>query len=530
MSRNLPSLAIDAPHRWVHYLLLLVVAIGTGWSHGPLQQPITFDNQLYYYVSERVASGVPPHVSLVDHKHALPSIITGFAIAAGRVIGMDDVLAARLCSIVFAALVPIGVWIVGFGITRNAIVAHLSAFITLTFDDFYLQAAMGLRPQIFMAGFMSMALAMLSRRRAVLSGAFAAAAFLSWQPALLAAASIFAALALTPRPLPSLIRFAVGFLLVFLPYEIYFYLYGALGEQITQSFRMAGDIGAYKRPTIADSLRFILRDSHWGIGYRILIPAAYLLFLAGLAIEIYARPRAALEHARSSPVTTATVICGVLTLTFTFIDHQAYPDRYFVQPFIALANGIPLGYALTRVITFVARSDVARLRVSATVFLAGVISLLTLKEPTRFVEHAYTLDSQRILADRMDDLRARYGSLWVVGCVHLLGLKREQNFDSVGMVIDPRVRAYALASSTDGSYRPKNGEMPNVILLSRGGEAKIFHWLPREYRRFDDKAFKLQGIVVWIRENCVTREDHCADPLQCQVLPTCRGGPPATSS
>ena len=247
------------------------------------------------------------------------------------------------------------------------------------------------------------------------------------------------------------------------------------------------------------------------------------LLLAGLSIEIYARPRAALDRARTSPVTTATVICGVLTLAFTFIDHQAYPDRYFVQPFVALANGIPLGFALTRLLVIVARSDVARLRVSATVFVVGVISLVTLVKPTRFVEFAYTLDSQRMLADRVDVLRERYGSLWAVGCPHLLALRREQNFDSIGMVIDPRVRAYAATFSADGAYRPRNGAMPGVLITSRGGESKIFPWLAHEYRRFEDKAFKLQGIVLWIHASCIASDEKCIDPIECPVSPNCVG-------
>ena len=57
--------------------------------------------------------------------------------------------------------------------------------------------------------------------------------------------------------------------------------------------------------------------------------------------------------------------------------------------------------------------------------------------------------------------------------------------------------------------------MPGVLITSRGGESKIFPWLPHEYRRFEDRAFKLQGIVVWIHDSCVAaeREMHRSDRM-----------------
>jgi hypothetical protein len=209
-------------------------------------------------------------------------------------------------------------------------------------------------------------------------------------------------------------------------------------------------------------------------------------------------------------------------LAFTFIDHQAYPDRYFVQPFIALTNGIVLGFALTRVVTLVARSEVAKLRASAALFLLGIAALLTVKEPMRFSGHAYTLADQVQLADRVGELRDLYGSVWTVGCPHLLALRREENFDPIGMVLDPRVRDYAASHGEDGVYRPQSGKMPGVLLTSRGGEGKAFPWLMTEYRRFDDKAFKLHGIVVWVRKKCIA-DNLCQDPTACAVAPECGG-------
>jgi len=111
-----------------------------------------------------------------------------------------------------------------------------------------------------------------------------------------------------------------------------------------------------------------------------------------------------------------------------------------------------------------------------------------------------TIDDQRQLAHEVEELREEYGSVWAIGCPHLLALERRENHVRFGLLIDPRVRAYIKELAGDQAYRPlKDGKLPAVILDSRGGAGMVVPWMRREYERQEAPEFRRQGIWVWIR-------------------------------
>ena len=339
----IPYAEVSSWRRAVHLAAFFLLGLYANWASAPLTRPITIDNQVYYYIAEQVADGVPPHVSLVDHKHALSSMISGAAIALGRALDVDDVFAARAVSIMLAAMVAPALWVIAYELTKNAVVAHLTAGMMLTFGDYFSQGAMGVRPQVFMTAFLALAFAALSRKHFALGGALAVAAFLCWQPALIVFGMMLAALALGGRPWRPLLRCCGGGVAVLLLYEAYFLVEGALREQLYQSYAMAGSVRNYVMPPLRESIHFVLRGGEWGRRWWVLVPAVYLAFLVALGAEVYTRPQEVLAAARRGFLATALALSALLTLVFTFIDHQAYPDRYFIQPFVALANGIVFG-------------------------------------------------------------------------------------------------------------------------------------------------------------------------------------------
>jgi hypothetical protein len=513
--------------RCAPYAVLVALALWLCRLYEPFDRAITIDNQLYIYVAERVAAGVPPHVSLVDHKHALSAMLSGWAMWVGRAVGIDDVHSARILSMGMAATLPAALWAVALQLTGRTIVAHIAAFVALTFDDFFAQSAMGVRPQLFMAVFMAYSFAALGARRHAIAGGAAIASFLCWQPALLVFASSCVAIALERSSLRALVRYVAGGLVVLLLYEAYFWHHGALAEQLFQSYRMPSDLGGYKYEPLSKGILFVLRDGRWGAGWWVVVPAVYLAGLALLVAEPLVRWRSFWARLRSNALPGALTATSVLALAFTLIDHQAYPDRFFLQPFIALANGLAFGLPIAWLCDRggrtgrLGRPERVGQVVSAAIFAAGSLLVATNNVTWYPAERVITLAKQRELANRAAALRRQYGPVWAIGCPHVLALKRTENFDSIGIVIDPKVRHYMASMGGDDGYRPRNGSMPVVMLTSRGGEGIAFPWLRREYWPVRDEEFKAHGINTWLRKECLV-DRKCRALFDCAIRPQCR--------
>jgi hypothetical protein len=515
---------VRSVYRFLPPGVLFALGLWQGWIGDPIRRAITLDNQVYVYIAERVTAGVPPHVSFVDHKHALSVMLSGWAMLVGRAFDVDDVYSARVISLLLAATLPAALWTVALRLTRRPIVAHVSGFLALCFSDFFAQAAMGFRPQVFMAVFMVCSFAALGSRRYALAGAAAIASFLCWQPALLIFASGCVAIALQRSSRRALARYVVGGLVVCLLYEMYFWYHGALREQLFQSYVLPSHLAGYAYKPLWDGVQFILRDGVWNVGWWVLVPRVYLAMLAVVVLEPLVRWRAVWARLRGDALPGALAAVAVSSFAFTLVDHQSFPDRYFLQPFIALANGLvwglPLAWLLEAFVGADQRTRGARV-VSAAVFATATYLTVTHPPIVSSAEPPVTLAKQRELANRAAELRRQYGPVWAIGCPHLLALRRTANYDSIGFIIDPKVRDYMQSMAGEDGYRPRSGTMPVVMLTSRGGEGMAFPWLRREYWPIRDQAFEAQDIHAWMRKDCLT-DRKCRELFKCAVRPQCR--------
>ena len=247
-------------------LFALTVAVCV-WVYQPRLAPITLDNQTFFYIAERAASGVPPHLSVVNHKQALSHLLSGAAIYVGRIYGADDVMAGRALSIFACAALVALTAVLGKLLTRSTNVAAFAGLLMLVYMQLLRQAVMGFRPHLYATLFMVAALVAYARNRERTAGACATAAFLCWQPAVGAAMGIAAASLTDAFPRRLLVRLAAGALLVVVPYEAYFIATGALGAQIYQSWTMASYGALDKVPGFWETVRFLLAsdmNGRWG--------------------------------------------------------------------------------------------------------------------------------------------------------------------------------------------------------------------------------------------------------------------------
>ncbi len=473
-----------------------IVAAVCALIRDPLVKPITFDNQIYFYVAERVADGEPPHASLVDHKHQVPALLSGAAIAVGRLGGLDDVLSARLLSILAAGLTIAIVWLLVWRLSGRFLSAHLAALVMLTFPDFFHQAAMGLRPQLFVGLFTAWALHAFARGHCRRAGALAAAAFLSWQPA----AVLGAGLGLASLPASDRMRritaLGVGAAATVLIYEAYFLWHGVLLEQLRQSYLIRASAGLVEVPALADTLSFFLRMGLWKFDSHLLFPLTLLVALALTWGAAVVRPASAWRIASERPAVIASVLVATFGLAFTALDHQAYPDLFILQPLIAAVVGVALGEAATRL------AGVPRERLPWVAFSMFAFLILgsAAGRGRLFPQGELTLAKQRELAMQIDVLVEEYGPVWAIGCPHLLALRRIANHSPYGLLIDPKLRDYVDRREGGELTIPINdGRPPGVILLARGGVKDLMPQIRRDYTAFPRPTFLEQGIRVWVR-------------------------------
>lgn len=222
----------------------------------------------------------------------------------------------------------------------------------------------------------------------------------------------------------------------------------------------------------------------------------YLLLCALLLLTVALRPLQSLQVARKSPGTSATAATAIAVTLFTLVDHQAYPDTFFILPFVALSCGLAFDAMLEPLSRPLPRAVTAVLSLVVVVLIAQQVRLEVLRlGPIRF-----KVDEQRELAQEVLELRDQYGTVWGLGCLHLLAFAHMDNHSRVGHLMQPTVNTY-MKQKLLSSYRDLfvDRRLPEIILSSRGGEFRHLPWLMKGYRRLPLESFKKQGVVVMLK-------------------------------
>ena len=483
-------------------ILLFAGGVALCLHYSPVHRQLSFDNQIYFYIAERVASGEAPHLSLVDHKHQLASLLSGWSMAAGRMVGVQDYLAARVLSIAAAAACLPLLWGIGLRLGRSLWTANFAALAMLGFVDFFYQGTMGLRPKVFMVFFLVLALYASAKRRHASAGAAATASFLCWQPALVVTVALGVANGCAPSAesgtsrAKRLVVFMLGASAVFALYESYFAWHGALREQLYQSYLMAIDPGAYKYHSIVSTLRFIIHMGLWRHDAGMIYPLTALGVLAALWLRALSHRRLRLRALADRPEFFAVLLYGHGALLFTFIDRQAYPDMFFLYPFFALTIAVGLS-AVVENLQIRGREPVAT---GGALLVSVLMAVLPWTRLGVFPTAGKTIESQEKAAQELDIVHEQYGSIWAIGCPHLLAFNNWRNASPFGLLIDRRVQAYMDRTTMGEPLRAvRSGTMPGAILLSRGGYGgRLLAWIRRNYTEVTNRSFARQGIRLWV--------------------------------
>jgi len=492
-----------------------LVAMLACWRVDPVARPLTGDNQLYFYLAERAASGVAPHVSHVDTKNQLGVLITAAAISTGRALGVDDVLASRLASIVFlAASVALAAELATL-LAGSAAAGHLAALALLASRGLVEHSTTGNNVKVFLLAFVllahvAMARSGRSQQRSsawyVCAGLAAGAAFLSWQPALLVVAALVVEALAGPRG--SMRRAAILLGAALLPvagYELYFALHGAIGEQLHQAYVMT--LGSVHSPVrLLHSLGFVFTEATGTLFPMRVGPLSWALLTAGALLFAASSPQNATALLRSRAGLLAFAIAGTAATLFTVYDHQGVPDLFFPDPYFAVATGL-----LTVAVMRAAKGSALR-QLHSLVPIVVAVALVAQFGRDAMLRRVpnYDLDDQKRAAAVVREQHDTVGSVWAYGAVHLLGLAHLDNHVPFGLFFDDVESVLA----ADSFVPLRDGRMPELILQSRRPLPGAAVYIDRDYSEITPEEFRSQGVRAWRRlapRGADLAEKHAAD-------------------
>src|SRR5919202_380727 len=186
-------------------LLVLFLAIFVYGMYG-FDGVLLRDYSIYLYSGQRMAEGVPPYVSIFDHKGPLSPMIAGLGVMLSKLLDGDDIYTVR--AVFFAALTFLGFYAYGY------------------------PAASGPEPKTPMVLFQTLSLLLASQKRWFWAGCFGSLAFLVWQPMGVFSMMVFVLAVTRPKGerRDAALRALGGIVTPLLVIVGYFYYYGALGE------------------------------------------------------------------------------------------------------------------------------------------------------------------------------------------------------------------------------------------------------------------------------------------------------------
>jgi hypothetical protein len=269
-----------------------------------------------------------------------------------------------------------------------------------------------------------------------------------------------------------------------------------LDEQLEQAYRFpAAHMSGlnFRQTAIASRFHWITKTFD-DVSAKSIVPLAAMTFFVLVLIWTLVRPLEAFKLARRRPEWLYFTIVGVAGLVFLHFDYQGFPDRFLIEPFLAVAFGTLAGLPW---IIAPARSA-WRWPAAATAAFAVVVCLYAVKQVEWQEYRGPVLPRQYEVAARVGSMLDSGRSVYAVGCTHLLAFNHVNNWVNYGFFF--RGMSDYTEARHGSPYVPyRNDELPDLILLSRGRSSGLVSWLPRYYRRLDNHVLATHSISVWTK-------------------------------
>ncbi|WP_155992113.1 glycosyltransferase family 39 protein [Nocardioides sp. URHA0032] len=327
--------------------------------HGRLER----DLAIYTYAGQSVADGTPPYLGVFNRAGPLSHLVPGVGIWVGRIVGVGDVVSARLLFLVISVAAVVAMYRLARSLTGSTAIGAATGLTLLMVQGFVDYASRGPREKTLMVLLLILALHAIVRRRWGLAGAMIALATLTWQPVFFAAAAAAATgLFLEPvgRRLRGLVRVVVGGLIPLLGFLIW---YAAIGHlRVFLDGLVLVHVRYTRQPSMLTGFGHHVDDLRQAYGLSLYVLVAGLLTVVvrgviGLARVVGSRGDGGRERADEEAV--VLLAGGVVAVVWTVRAYNGWPDAFLAIPFGVLGVGLLLGAVLRRASTRVVLAVVA---------------------------------------------------------------------------------------------------------------------------------------------------------------------------
>jgi hypothetical protein len=459
----------------------------------PLSQLEGGDNAIWDYVSQSIVRGQVPYRDVIENKSPGAGYLSALVMAAGKLAGLQDVIAVRLFYVLLAGLLCTFTYLVAEIYLKSRLAATIAFLIPLMSTDLAMMLISGTRPKLPMILFGLITLLLIARNKPFWAGFCSMLCCICWQPGLLftgTAVLIFSKYLTSwrdRRALKALLGASVP-LGVFL---IYFYFAGALDEMwvctINYNYRVylpEGNLG----PGVALARLWYLLASVMGKNIIWVKLSAIGLFAFGIErlwIKLKGR------NTEAEQFKEAILIPPLVYLLFRAINYPGEDDLIPLFPFIGIFAGF-FFYAVARLLTSVRffRGNVFDTPVTEWLLVLPICLaiFLTFDNAARYrVEPGRTLPDQQRAFEAISDVLTPNDKIYVHGTLEVLVLLNRPNLNRYVFLDRGKDDYFAskLVGGFKGLLEEMEAEAPKVISLSRlqnvSHREELIEWATQYY-------------------------------------------------
>jgi DolP-mannose mannosyltransferase len=466
--------------------------------YSPMRHVETGDPAIHDYMAQCIARGQVPYRDAIDGKGPGSLYLSAAVMAAGKAVGLQDILAVRVFYVLLGGILCAITYLVAEAYLRSRIAGVIAFSVPLMSDQFAEMIVAGTRPKIPMIIFGLVALLFIARDRPFLTGISSMLSCLCWQPGLAftgVALLMFSRYLTTWRDLRAL-KVLLGAAIPLAVVISYFYAVGALGDLLTWTFHYNYTVYLPEGQEPAGSALAQL----WSIVNGAFGANSVWLMLSIVGAVVYGGSRVWTRLKNKKLVAVpelfkdALLIPPLIHFGFSIVN---WPGMENLIPFFPFF-GIFTGYLIVVVVRLIAsirpiaqNAHAVRLIEWSPILPLFLIWLSVINHANSdMVEPGRTLQDQQRMVQAVADLLGPDDKIYVHGTLEILVLLNRPNMNPY--IFLDRGKDKYIGDRTPGGFGAIMNEMkaqaPKVIAISRtknvayGEELKS--WATEEYDRF----------------------------------------------